>query len=71
MSWEKRCHDHDFGRLLEDGRLLWVGDGGSLLLNERDVAVACFSEIAVFRDAMFGSTLVVLMAYLHVLQSSW
>lgn len=47
MSLEKRCHDQDFGRLLEDGRLLWDGDGGSLLLNGRDVAVACFSVIEV------------------------
>ena len=55
MICKNKCHDHDFGRLLEDRMLLGDGDGGSLLLSERDAAVACFSEIAVFRDAMFGA----------------
>ncbi len=47
-SWENRCHVHDFGPLLDDGLLFESGDGDSLLVNELDAAVACFSEIDVF-----------------------
>ena len=51
-SWEKRCHVPDFGPLLDDGMFFESRDGVSLLVNERDAAVACFSEIEVFSDAM-------------------
>ncbi len=47
-SWEKRCHVHDFGPLLDDGMLFESGDGDSLLVKEHDAAVACFSESKVF-----------------------
>lgn len=53
MSWEKMCHGHDLALLLNVGLVSGGGDGGSLLVNESDAAVACFSEIELFWDAMF------------------
>lgn len=48
----------------------WDGDGGPLLISERDAAVACLSEIEVFWDAISERMLVGLKTVicLHVPQ---
>ena len=33
-SWEKRCHEYDFGQLFGDGMVGEEGDRGVLLVNE-------------------------------------
>ena len=52
MNWENRCNVHDFGPLFEGGWLSEGERGASLVLHERDAAVACFPEIDGFSDAM-------------------
>ena len=46
-NWEKRCHRFDFGRLLGDVMVGEEGEGGLVLVIERDVIAACFLEAGV------------------------
>ena len=44
-NWERRCHRHDFGRLLGDMMVGEEGEEGLLLFIERDVIALCFLEV--------------------------
>ena len=46
-NWEKRYHRFDFWRFLGDVMVGEEGEGGLVLVIERDVIAACFLEAGV------------------------